>query len=57
MPEEPPAKGMGLRIMNHRAEMIGASFEVYRHPEGGAVVQCRVKEPVRKETVHGEVEE
>lgn len=32
--------GMGLRIMNYRAKMIGGSFEAARGPEGGTVIKC-----------------
>jgi len=34
--------GMGLRIMNYRARIIGASFEVGTGREGGTVVHCAV---------------
>jgi signal transduction histidine kinase len=33
--------GMGLRIMEHRAKIIGAEFAVRRPPSGGTVVECR----------------
>ncbi len=36
----PKARGMGLRIMAHRAEMIGARFEARRDAAGGTVVSC-----------------
>jgi signal transduction histidine kinase len=36
-------KGMGLRIMKHRARIIGASFTVEGHPAGGTVVTCSLK--------------
>ncbi|MRR13927.1 PAS domain-containing sensor histidine kinase [archaeon] len=32
--------GMGLRIMNYRARMIGASLRVHRQDKGGTVVSC-----------------
>lgn len=32
--------GMGLQIMDHRADIIGASLEIRRAPEGGTVVTC-----------------
>ena len=35
-------EGMGLRIMRHRANMIGAHLEVRPVPEGGTRVLCRV---------------
>jgi signal transduction histidine kinase len=41
----PPATshgaGMGLRIMAHRAKVIGATFEIRSAREGGTVVECR----------------
>jgi PAS domain S-box-containing protein len=33
-------KGMGLQIMNHRAEMIGGSLDILRGDKGGTVVTC-----------------
>ena len=40
----PPAAqrgaGLGLRIMAHRAEMIGATFAIERGPAGGTEVRC-----------------
>lgn len=33
--------GMGLRIMAHRAKLIGAEFDVRCPPGGGTVVECR----------------
>jgi two-component system CheB/CheR fusion protein len=35
-------RGMGLRIMNYRANMIGGTLEVTRGPKGGTVVTCHV---------------
>lgn len=35
--------GMGLRIMNYRAGMIGAELDVQRDPDGGTIVLCRLK--------------
>ena len=32
--------GMGLQIMDHRAEMIGGSLDVRRGDEGGTIVVC-----------------
>jgi signal transduction histidine kinase len=34
--------GMGLRVMNYRARVIGASFAVGTDREGGTVVHCAV---------------
>jgi PAS domain S-box-containing protein len=41
--------GMGLRIMNYRARVIGAAFEIGTDREGGTVVHCAVpiKSPMR----------
>ncbi len=36
----PEGKGMGLRIMNYRAAMIGASLTVDSSPDGGTSVSC-----------------
>jgi len=42
----PPAaargKGMGLRVMHHRARMIGAAISVRQPKEGGVTVTCSV---------------
>lgn len=35
--------GMGIRIMAHRALMIGAEFSVQRGAEGGTIAECSVK--------------
>lgn len=44
---EPPA-GMGLRIMQYRAGMIGAVLDIACDPDGGTIVQCRL--PQKKTT-------
>lgn len=36
----PKASGMGLRIMAHRASIIGAKFEARRDDSGGTLVTC-----------------
>jgi signal transduction histidine kinase len=33
-------QGMGLRIMNYRACIIGATIDIFRRDEGGTVVSC-----------------
>jgi len=33
-------KGMGLRVMQHRARMIGGAVEIENDADGGAVVTC-----------------
>ena len=44
MPEvvDPLSEGMGLRIMRHRANLIGAKFTVDTPAEGGTRITCRV---------------
>jgi PAS domain S-box-containing protein len=41
-PEEFKARGtgMGLQIMDHRADIIGASIDIHKAPEGGTIVTC-----------------
>ncbi len=41
----PSANSMGLRIMQYRAKMIGATVLISRRPAGGTVVVCRY--PIR----------
>ncbi|NOS69776.1 MAG: PAS domain S-box protein [Verrucomicrobia bacterium] len=36
-----PSRGMGIRIMNYRARMIGATVQIRSLPESGAEVFCR----------------
>lgn len=44
LPEPLPKKrGMGLRIMAHRAVMIGGAFNVRRDETGGALVTCELR--------------
>ena len=45
----PPRRGagLGLQIMVHRSEMIGATFTIERAPVGGTIVRCRVPLPVQ----------
>lgn len=44
---DPQYKGMGLRIMNYRADMIGGSLEVQCNPKGkGTIVTCTIPTPV-----------
>ena len=33
-------EGMGIRTMNYRANMIGASLDIQKNPAGGTVVTC-----------------
>ena len=37
-----PPKGMGIRIMNYRARIIGATFDIQNLPSGGAKAVCIV---------------
>jgi two-component system, LuxR family, sensor kinase FixL len=39
-PEEPKSSGLGLRIMNYRAQKIGAVLAIQSGPSGGAVLTC-----------------
>lgn len=39
-PDFDKAAGMGLRIMQHRARMIGGKLEIRNGPAGGAIVTC-----------------
>jgi len=36
----PKNKGMGLQIMDHRAEMVHGSLDIRKGDEGGTVVTC-----------------
>lgn len=42
LPEERSGSGMGLRIMQHRAEHIGSFLELSPRPGGGTSVRCLV---------------
>jgi signal transduction histidine kinase len=43
VPAVPPeANGMGLRIMAHRARLIGATFSITPRPGGGTGVICQL---------------
>lgn len=47
------SSGMGMRVMNYRAAMIGATVQVQNPPEGGVLVKCTVQnvrpnQPARK---------
>ena len=44
LPDPPPkTAGMGLRIMAHRASMIGATFTARRDGSGGTTVACTLR--------------
>ena len=38
--ERPPGRGLGLRIMNYRAQKIGGTLDIKRGDRGGTVVAC-----------------
>lgn len=42
-PESAQGRGMGLKIMRHRAEMIGATLDVTSAASGGTIVTCVLK--------------
>lgn len=54
IPEEAWAGGSGLRIMRHRAKVIGASLDIQRIAEGGTAVICRVPQERLSMAVHEE---
>jgi PAS domain S-box-containing protein len=39
------AKGMGLRIMQYRAAMVGGALTVQNRPQGGTSVLCAIQQP------------
>ena len=42
LPEPLPAdRGIGLRVMRHRADLLGGSLEIVPSPAGGTLVRCR----------------
>ena len=41
-PASAKSKGMGLRVMHHRARMIGATISVRQPKEGGITVTCSI---------------
>jgi signal transduction histidine kinase len=43
--------GMGLRIMSHRARVIGATLDIQRNPSGGTTVTCAFPPHPRMEEV------
>ncbi len=43
-PEGQEASGIGLRIMRHRAELIGAALKVTSAEQGGTLVRCTFEE-------------
>lgn len=46
LPAFPPRReGMGLRIMAHRAAILGGQFSIRRRASGGTVAECNFKYP------------
>jgi signal transduction histidine kinase len=39
-PERPAGRGLGLRIMNYRAQKIGGTLDIRPGEKGGTVVAC-----------------
>ena len=49
LPEDPNGlKGLGLRIMRYRADVMGASLDVRRQAEGGTIVMCSIPASARE---------
>jgi len=36
-------KGIGLVIMQHRADLIGARLEILENTTGGTIIRCRIE--------------
>ena len=43
--DNPSGGGIGLRIMRHRAKMVGGALSIERVPEGGTLITCRLSPP------------
>ncbi len=41
--KEVEKKGIGLVIMQHRADLIGAGLEIRENKTGGTIIRCRIK--------------
>jgi signal transduction histidine kinase len=39
------SNGIGLRVMNYRAGMIGATLNIESQPTGGTSVTCQLQDP------------
>jgi signal transduction histidine kinase len=53
LPETPRSRfGMGLRIMDHRASLIGAKFKVERLPVRGTRVACQLPQSASPSEIH-----
>ena len=42
LPDKPESNGIGLRLMRHGAELVGAKFDVRRNSKKGTIAICRV---------------
>ena len=42
--EPPKGRGMGLRVMRHRAEIIGGTLSIEHHPRRGTTLTCAFEE-------------
>ncbi|MBI3885307.1 MAG: sensor histidine kinase [Opitutae bacterium] len=51
-PAPAPGSGMGLRIMAHRAELLGGTFRVEPAPGAGVQIRCRLPLRHPAETTH-----
>jgi len=40
----PDESGIGIRIMRHRASVVGASLDIRRGERGGTVVTCSLRQ-------------
>ena len=47
IPDSPNGDGMGLRIMHHRAEVIGGRLDIQQADGGGTLVTCRLTQEKR----------
>ena len=48
-PESIQAKGLGLRIMNYRAQKIGGTLEIHPAEGGGTIVTCAFQKPLKED--------
>lgn len=42
LPDKRESNGIGLRLMRHGAELVGAEFDVRRNSKKGTIATCRV---------------
>lgn len=47
-----PKRGLGTRIMAHRAAMIGGTFSIEPNPTGGTFVKCTMPAPANQAMPH-----